>query len=81
MFFGVFRFAKTMKLLNKGGIRCISRFFPEQFYCMHGPSLVELTGVMSWYILADTFCIGHHHAHFISILGVEKERRTLIASF
>ena len=31
---GVFRFAKTMKFLNKGGIRYISRVFPGHFSCV-----------------------------------------------
>ena len=44
MFLGVFRFAKNMKFLTKGGIRCISRVFPRHLYFMRGPSMVELTG-------------------------------------
>ena len=39
----VFLVAKKMKLLTKGGIRCISQVFPWHFYFMREHSLVELT--------------------------------------
>ena len=42
MFLGVFRFAKNMKFLIRGGIRCISRVFLGMY---DGPLLVELTRV------------------------------------
>ena len=39
----VFRFAKNMKFLSKGGIHCISQVFPWHFYFVREHSLVELT--------------------------------------
>ena len=44
MYFEVFRFAKKLKFLNKGGIHSFSQVFPGHFYCMRGSSLVEMTG-------------------------------------
>ena len=44
MFLGVFRFTENMKFVLKGRIRCTFRVFPGLFYCLRGPSLVELTG-------------------------------------
>ena len=32
-----------MKFVLKGRIRCIFRVFPGPFYCLRGPSLVEVT--------------------------------------
>ena len=43
MFFGVFRFAKNLKLLNKGGIQSISRSSRGTFM-VYRFSLVEMTG-------------------------------------
>ena len=39
MFFGVFRFAKEMKFLNKGGIYSISRSSRGTFIVCMGPHL------------------------------------------
>ena len=44
MFLGLFLFTKKTKFLLMDRIRCIFRVYPGHFYCMHGPSLVELTG-------------------------------------
>ena len=43
MYLGVFLFAKNIKLLLRGRIRCIFRVFPGHFYSMRGPSLIKLT--------------------------------------
>ena len=44
MFWGYSGFQKNIKLLLKGRIRSIFKVFPGYFYCMRGPSLVELIG-------------------------------------
>ena len=54
MFLGVLRLAENTKFLIRGGIRCISRVFPGHFYCLRGPSLVELTGHDKSVVLAVT---------------------------
>ena len=44
MSLGVLQLTENMKLLLTGWIRCSFRVFPGHFYCIRGPSLVELTG-------------------------------------
>ena len=44
MFGGVSARKKKEILDHEGGIHCISRVIQGHFYCMRGPSLVELAG-------------------------------------
>ena len=59
-------FAKDIKFLTKGGIRCFSRS-SLHFYFMRGQSLIELTGhdnsvagIISWHIICPyMYCCIH----------------------
>ena len=42
MFFGVFRFAKKLKVIRAGFI--VNQVSPGHFYCMRWSSLVEMMG-------------------------------------